>query len=68
MKIPETYEEFLKTPDEVLLNISKLKLSLEEAKLLISYINKADLEFRNKIISEEKRKSAKSIWERYCCE
>lgn len=68
MKIPETYEEFLKTPDEELLKIADLKKSLEEAERLVKFALRSISDFREKrcLISEEKLKTAKSNWERYC--
>lgn len=66
MVIPKTYEEFLKTPNEKILEISLTDISLEEAQIFISYMDRANKEFGNKVISEEKNKKSKSIWERYC--
>ena len=67
MKIPETYEEFLKTPDEELEKISWMEKTLKEAQRFISFINRAEAEFKEKdlLLSEEKKKNAKSQWERY---
>jgi hypothetical protein len=69
MKIPETYEEYLKTPDEILKKIACREKTKEEAERLVSFAMRAIEEFKDKdkLISEEKRKSAKSNWERYCC-
>ena len=68
MKIPETYEEFLKTPDEELIQIAEMKKTLEESQRLVLFSLKAidDFAEKDKLISEEKRKSAKSQWKRYC--
>ena len=56
MKIPETYEEFLKTPKSDLLEISKMKIPLEVASRMMTFICKADEEYRKKLISESKNK------------
>ena len=68
MKVPETYEEFLKTNDEDLIKISYQKKTLEEAQRLIAFANRAITDFKEKrkLISEEKLKNAKNNWERYC--
>lgn len=68
MKIPETYEEFLKTPDEELKQIAWQKMPMEIAKKLMSFALQAinDFSEKDKLITEEKKKLTKSNWERYC--
>jgi hypothetical protein len=64
MKIPETYEEFLKTPKSDLLEISKMKIPLEVASRMMTFICKADEEVRKKPITESKhKKKNETIWE-----
>ena len=46
MKIPETYEEFLKTPKSDLLEISKMEIPLEVASRIATFICKAEDEYR----------------------
>ena len=68
MKIPKTYEEFLKTPDKDLMKLAESEKTIEEAHQLMIFVLKAvdDFAEKDKIITEEKRNSAKSLWERYC--
>ena len=64
MKIPETYEEFLRTPKTDLLEISKMDIPLEIASRMMTFICKADEEIRKKPIVESKRKKKnETIWE-----
>jgi hypothetical protein len=64
MKIPETYEEFLKTPKSDLLEISKIDIPLEVASGMMTFICEADEEIRQKLIVESKRKKKnETIWE-----
>lgn len=64
MKIPETYEEFLKTPKTDLLEISKMKIPLEVASRIATFICKAEDEYRKKPIVESKvKKKNETIWE-----
>jgi hypothetical protein len=63
MKIPETYDEYLKTPDEILKKIACSEKTKEETERLVSFAMRAIEEFKDK----DKLKSAKSNWERYCC-
>lgn len=64
MKIPETYEEFLKTPKKVLLEISKMEIPLEVASRIATFICKAEDEYRKKPIVESKnKKKNETIWE-----
>jgi hypothetical protein len=62
MKIPETYEEFLKTPKSDLLKISKMNIPLEVASRMMTFICKAEDEYRKKPITKSKKKN-KTIWE-----
>ena len=62
MKIPETYEEFLKTPKLDLLEISKMDIPLEVASRIASFICKAEDEYRKNPITESKKKN-ETIWE-----
>ena len=48
IKIPETYEEFLKTPKKDILKISKMDIPLEVASRLARFINKAEDEYQKK--------------------
>ena len=59
MKIPETYEEFLKTPKDDLIKISKMDIPLEVASRIMTFICRADEEFRKKLITESKDKKKK---------
>lgn len=64
MKIPETYEEFLKTPKSDLLEISKMDIPLEVASRIATFICKAEDEYRKKLMSKPKgKKKNKTIWE-----
>ena len=64
MKIPETYEEFLKTTKADLLEISKMDIPLEVASRMMTFICKADEEIRKKPITESKgKKKNETIWE-----
>lgn len=64
MKIPETYEEFLKTPKKVLLKISKMDIPLEVANRLVRFMYKAEDEYRKKPITEsKKKKKTETLWE-----
>ena len=67
MKIPETYEEFLKTPKSDLLEISKMDIPLEVASRIATFICKADEEYRKKLIVESNssnpKKKNETIWE-----
>ena len=64
MKIPETYEEFLRTPKSDLLVISKMDIPLEVASRIASFICKAEDEYRKKPIVESKhKKKNETIWE-----
>lgn len=46
MKIPETYEEFLKTPKKDILKISKMDIPLEVASKMMTFICKAEDEYQ----------------------
>lgn len=65
MKIPETYEEFLKTPKKKdLYELSKMDIPLEVASRIMKFICKAEDEYQKKPITESKRKKkTKTIWE-----
>ena len=64
MKIPETYEEFLKTPKKDILKISKMDIPLEVASRIMKFICKADEEVRKKPITKSKKKKKnETIWE-----
>ena len=69
MKIPETYEEFLKTPKSDLLEISKMEIPLEVATRIATFICKAEDEYRKKLIVEsnssnpKKKNETETIWE-----
>ena len=64
MKIPETYEEFLKTPKSDLFEISKMDIPLEVASRIMTFICQADSEIRKKPIFESNNKQQKqTIWE-----
>lgn len=65
MKIPETYEEFLKTPKTELLKISEMDVPLEIASKMMKFICRAEEEYKKKPINESKIKKEKSktVWE-----
>lgn len=52
MQIPQTYEEFLKTPKEEIDNIINSGISLQEAQMLMNYFDQFDDEYKNKTIHE----------------
>ncbi len=59
MNLPKTYEDFLKLSDDELMKISRLPLTLEEAQLFISFINRANDDYiknKNKITAESQEK------------
>ena len=59
MNLPKTYEDFLKLSDDELMKISRLPLTLEEAQLFISFINRANDDYiknKNKITTESQEK------------
>lgn len=64
MKIPETYEEFLKTPKKDLLKISKMDLPLEVVSRLARFVCTAEDEYQKKPITKsKKKKKTETIWE-----
>ena len=63
IKIPETYEEFLKTPKKDILKISKMDIPLEVASRLVRFINKAEDEYRKRKQITKSKKKTKTIWE-----
>ena len=64
IKIPETYEEFLKTPKKDLYELSKMDIPLEVASRIMKFICKAEDEYQKKPITESKmKKKTKTIWE-----
>ena len=64
IKIPETYEEFLKTPKKDLYELSKMDIPLEVASRIMKFICKADEEARKKPITEsKKKKKTETLWE-----
>jgi hypothetical protein len=52
MKIPETYEEFLKTPKTELLKISEMDIPLEVASRMMKFICRAEDEYSKKTLVE----------------
>ena len=53
MKIPETYEEFLKTPKDEWKKIANSDLSIEEASKIMKFVNKLSNDIQtNKIVFE----------------
>ena len=48
INIPETYEEFLKTPKKDILKISKIDIPLEVASRMMTFICKAEDEYQKK--------------------
>ena len=59
MNLPKTYEDFLKKSDDELMKIADSALSLKEAQLLISFVNRANDEYiknKNKITAESQEK------------
>ena len=65
IEIPETYEEFLKTPKKDLYELSKMDIPLEVACRIMKFICKADEEVRKKkpITKSKKKKKTETIWE-----
>ena len=65
INIPETYEEFLKTPKKDILKISKMDIPLEVASRMMTFICKAEDEYRKKkpIVESKRKKKTKTIWE-----
>lgn len=59
MNLPKTYEDFLKLSDDELMKISRLSLTLKEAQLMMSFVNRANDEYiknKNKIAAESQEK------------
>ena len=59
MNLPKTYEDFLKMSDDELMKIADSPLSLKEAQLFISFVNRANDEYiknKNKITAESQEK------------
>ena len=59
MNLPKTYEDFLKKSDDELMKIADSPLSLKEAQLFISFVNRANDEYiknKNKITAESQEK------------
>lgn len=54
MKVPETYEEFLKLTNDEIEQLCDSMMSLNDAKKLMKYFDKFDNECPNKIILEDK--------------
>lgn len=52
MKIPETYEEFLKLSENEINDISKSNMSLEDAQRMMRFFDRFDMDYQNKQISE----------------
>lgn len=65
MKIPETYEEFLKTPKTELLKISEMDIPLEVASRMMKFICRAEDEYSKKTLVEsiQVKGKTKTIWE-----
>ena len=65
MKIPETYEEFLKTPKTELLKISEMDIPLEVASRMMKFIYRAEDEYSKKTLDESThvKRNTKTIWE-----
>jgi hypothetical protein len=65
MKIPETYEEFLKTPKTELLKISEMDIPLEVASRIVQFICRAEDEYSKKTLVEstQVKRNTKTIWE-----
>ena len=58
MNLPKTYEDFLKLSDEELIKIADSPLSLKEAQLMMSFVNRANDEYiKNKLTVESQEKS-----------
>jgi hypothetical protein len=52
MRIPETYEEFLKTPKPILKQIVMSNLTLAQATQMVKYLNQLELD--KKLITKNK--------------
>ena len=63
MKVPETYEEFLKTPKEILKDIISSELSLNDAKRLFKFNQRAKEEQLNLITKNKKVLLKNTLWE-----
>jgi hypothetical protein len=62
MKIPETYEEFLKTPKSDLLEISKMGIPPEVASRIATFISKAEDEYRkNQLLNQNAKRKIKQF-------
>ncbi len=58
MNLPKTYEDFLKLSDGELMKIADSPLSLKEAQLMMSFVNRANDEYiKNKLTVESQEKS-----------
>jgi hypothetical protein len=56
MKIPETYEEFLKLSDKQLTYISKTDMSLADAQKMMDFFNRFDSEYMQKQLLVKRNK------------
>ena len=66
MKIPETYEEFLKTPKDELKRIAEMDdFTVEIGSRIMSFIVKANNELKQKMVNEsrERKLNHNTIWE-----
>ena len=52
MKIPKTYEEFLKLSENEIDDISKSDMSLQDAQKMMKFFDRFDADYQNKPILE----------------
>ena len=63
MKIPETYEEYLKTPKEILKQIIESDKLTNDQILILYNFNKEAMHEQNNLISENINESKNTLWE-----
>ena len=63
MKIPETYEEYLKTPKEILKQIIESDKLTNEQILILYNFNKEAMQEQKNLISENISESKNTLWE-----
>ena len=63
MKIPETYEEYLKTPKEILKQIIESDTLTNDQILILYNFNKEAMHEQKNLISENINESKNTLWE-----
>ena len=63
MKIPKTYEEYLKTPKEILKQIIESDKLTNDQILILYNFNKEAMQEQKNLISENINESKNTLWE-----